>query len=368
MHIAHLTTVHHPQDPRIFHRQCKTLRDAGYTVHLVAQRSTSATVEGIRVHALPEVSGRWARLKLQGPLYHTARSIPATVYHIHDPELIPIAWLLKRTTGASVIYDMHEDYRGHGPMQGRVLRALERWAFRWVDHVVYANAAHRSIVDGATVPATRIPNYPVAPDNEKVSPRHVPRRVLYTGVMADQGGRGLSNLIALARHLHNDTHDWRMRLAGVCYVDADRMHAERAIAEYRVGETVERVGWSVYVPHEELKPHYPASDVGLMLAMSHPNMQTKLPTKFYEYLQYGLPILCSDFPLWRAFIEKHGCGAVVPPGDAEAAAEVLRNWRNNPGVYDACARAAYRASLKFRWKHVAPTLRSVYQRVCCTNR
>lgn len=362
-HVAHLTTVHHPQDPRIFHRQCKTLRDAGYTVHLVAQRSASATVEGIHIHALPEVDGRVARLKLQVPMYRIARSIPAEVYHIHDPELIPVAWLLKRTTGASVIYDMHEDYRGHGPVQGRVLHALERWAFRWIDHVVYANAAHRSIVDGARGAATRIPNYPVAPDAEKASLRRVPQRVLYTGVMADQGGRGLSNLIALARHLHNDKHNWRMRLAGVCYVDADRKRAERAIASEGLGDTIERVGWSAYVPHDELEPHYPASDVGLMLAMPHPNMHTKVPTKFYAYMQHGLPIVCSDFPLWRSFIERHGCGAVVPPGDARAAARVLRHWRTHPSTYQRHAAAAEQAASNFQWSCVAPILRTVYQHV-----
>ena len=111
-HVAHLTTVHHPQDPRIFHKQCKTLRDAGYGVHLVAQRETSATVDGIRIHALPVVEGRRARLRLQPYVYRIARSIPASVYHIHDPELIPLLWLLKQTTGAVVIYDMHEDYIG----------------------------------------------------------------------------------------------------------------------------------------------------------------------------------------------------------------------------------------------------------------
>lgn len=366
-HVAHLTTVHHPQDPRIFHKQCKTLRDAGYTVHLVAQRSASAIVDGIRVHALPEVSGRFARLKLQGPMYRIARSIPAAVYHIHDPELIPLLWILKCTTGASVIYDIHEDYAARAGLEGRLLRALERWCFQWVDHVVYANAAHRSVVAHASVPATRIPNYPVAPKQQAAAPRAVPKRVLYTGVMADRGGRGLSNLIALARHLHRDSHDWRMRLAGVCYVEADRTRADHTIARHKLAPTMERVGWSEYVPRAQMEIHYRASDVGLVLATSHPNMHTKIPTKFYEYLQYGLPIVCSDFPLWRLFIERHRCGAVVPPGDVEAAARVLRRWRTDPAAYRQCAKAAQQAAPMFQWERIESALRSVYQRVCCTN-
>ena len=363
-HVAHLTTVHHPQDPRIFHKQCKTLRDAGYDVHLVAQRETSATVDGMCIHALPVVEGRRARLRLQPLMYRTARSIPAAVYHIHDPELIPLLWLLKRTTGAAVIYDMHEDYRGHGPVQGRMLRALERWAFQWVDHVVYANAAHRDIVGSASVPATRIPNYPIVPEQQADQPRAIPKRVLYTGVIADQGGRGLSNLIALAHHLHRASSDWQMRLAGVCYVEADRIRAEQAIARHGLDAMVERIGWTTYVPRAQMQVHYRASDVGLVLATSHPNMETKVPTKFYEYLQHGLPIVCSDFPLWRSFIERHGCGAVVPPGDAGAAAQVLYRWRTEPSRYQLCAEAARQAASQFRWRRVEPVLQSVYQRVC----
>ena len=31
-----------------------------------------------------------------------------------------------RRTGARVVYDMHENYRWHGPVEGRLLRACRR--------------------------------------------------------------------------------------------------------------------------------------------------------------------------------------------------------------------------------------------------
>lgn len=368
-HVAHLTTVHHPQDPRIFHRQCKTLRDAGYTVHLVAQRNASATVDGIRIHALPEVSGRAGRLKLQIPMYRIARSIPAAVYHIHDPELIPLAWLLKRTTGASVIYDMHEDYRGHGPVQGRLLRALERWAFRWVDHIFIAEASYAHILS-ASDSYSYLPNYykPYAgscrePFAQDARLRNM--RLLYTGVIAEK--RGLFTMIELARKARNHSLSAGMDWVGVCYIDAERQRAESRIHDDNLDAFIRRVGWSRFVSPERMNSYYQEAAVGLCLMQPHPNCVQSIPTKFYEYLHHGLPILCSDFPLWRSFIERHNCGAVVPPGDAETAADVLRRWRAEPSCYQSCAQAARQAASQFRWRCVEPVLQSVYKRVCCTN-
>lgn len=42
-------------------------------------------------------------------LYKQAKKLKADVYHFHDPELLPVAWLLKNRRN-HVIYDIHEDY------------------------------------------------------------------------------------------------------------------------------------------------------------------------------------------------------------------------------------------------------------------
>src|SRR5690625_7556260 len=36
-------------------------------------------------------------------------------------------------------------------------------------------------------------------------------------------------------------------------------------------------------------------------------------TKFFEYMNAGLPIICSDFPVWKQFINKYECGITVDP-------------------------------------------------------
>ena len=366
MRIVHLTTVHHALDPRIFHKQLKTLREAGYEAHLVAPRSHAGTVDGIPVHALPQVNGRYQRVRIQRDAFRQARRLSADCYHIHDPELIPLAYALKQVTGARIIYDMHEDYRWHGPAEGRLIRMVERWGFRWVDRIVIANAHHRDITETAAAPTTRIANHfkPIGATPPRATcaslSENEPLRLVYTGVMSDRGGRGLSQLIRLAEVIQKNRFEGILDLVGVCYIASTRRRVEVRIRHGALDGTVQRTGWNCYVPWEDMVPHLSRAHVGLMLGTDHPNQVQKIPTKFYEYLHFGLPILCSDFPRWRRFIERHGCGAVVPPGDVEAAFAVLRQWRDDPDRYRALSEAAQAAAAQYHWNAMGKRLVRLY--------
>lgn len=287
---------------------------------------------------------------LQRPAYRAARALNADLYHIHDPELIPLAYGLKRSTGAHIVYDMHEDYRWHGPAEGRLLRVLERWCFSWVDHVVLAEEGYRSIVAARHVPTTVIANYVKPYDTEPVSSQTPPTRrlrLVYTGVVS--ASRGLFHMINLAERTVREGCTAGVDIIGVCNLAAQRRKAEQRIRERGLEGRINRVGWDRYVPAEVMVPYYRRAHIGLALFEPHRNFLHSLPTKFYEYLHHGLPILCSDVPHWRRFIERHHCGAVVPPGDAEAAFEVLQRWQNDSDRYHTLSEAACAASEQYQW-------------------
>ena len=47
------------------------------------------------------------------------------------------------------------------------------------------------------------------------------------------------------------------------------------------------------------------------------------PLKMFEMLSVGLPVVATNFPTQREFVEEHRCGIVVPPGDAAALARAV---------------------------------------------
>jgi len=361
--IVHVTTVHRPFDPRIFHKQLGTLQNAGFDTHLVAPHDRAERRDGVSIHPLPTGRRAWhARLLLQPLAYRRARALNADLYQIHDPELIPMAWLLRQTSGARVIYDVHEDYRTKGPVWGRVLRALERWAFRWVDHVLLAESSYQSVVEGTAADHTYILNYfrPFGEDaTASPKPAKQPIRLLYTGTLSNR--RGLRAMIDLAEAIRRRGRPERLDVVGVCNRDRQRAAADARIRDHDLTNIVTRVGWDTYVPPSRMPPYYRRADVGLFLAEPHSNLIRSMPTKFYEYLHYGLPIICSDLPLWRQFIEENECGVVVPPGDTEAVLGVLDRWRAQPDRYRTFAQNARAAASKYRWEQMSPRLVRVYR-------
>lgn len=355
--VVHLTTVHHPHDPRIADREVSTLRAAGYRVRLVAQ-----AWPGTRPDVpLPRAETRLRRLRLSIPAFRRAAAERAALYHIHDPELIPVAWALKKTTGARVVYDMHEDYAARGGVEGRALRALEWWCFRWVNHVVLAADGLEPITRGAPVPTTTLPNYFRPPAGERATPRSWAGGRLELLAAGVQGrGRGLGTLLSLAGLIRARGLPWRVTLGGICYRAADRAWAEERIRAEGLGPALRLVGWDRYVPWPELAPLYRQADVGLCLFLAHPNHGRTVPTKFAEYLHYGLPIVASSFPRWQDFMRTHACGATADPEDAQAVLSVLQAWAADPRRYQDLSAAAAAAAPQFYWSRVAPRLVRLY--------
>lgn len=362
--VVHLTTVHRPFDPRIFYKQLASARDAGFDVHLVAPHDEAETVDGITIHGLPRPRNLLDRLRLQLRVLQKARALDASLYQIHDPELLPLARLLKMRTGAAIVYDVHEDYRSKGPIAGRTIRGLEQWAFSWLNHVLFAEKSYRSILSDRPVDASYIPNY-VAPVLETKSTSEskgglsARPRLLYTGTISET--RGLRTMIEMATLIREDDRAEIVKLVGICRYEEQRAWAERRIRRRDLDPVLTRVGWDAYVDPPELWAHYPDADVGLALFQPHPNYRHSIPTKFYECLHSGIPLICSDFPLWREFVERHDCGAVVPPGDPSAVLDVLDRWTVQPDRYAELVQNARAAATNYRWGPVGERLVGIYR-------
>ena len=133
MRICHLTTVHDWNDVRIFVKMSQSGSSEGYLVDLIAPvRWNNPVIDSgaITVHGLRRYRSRILRSSL-GTLraIRKATTIRASIYHLHDPELLP-AVIALRLLGRRVVFDFHEEFsaqmRGK-PYLGRRSRAI---AFR----------------------------------------------------------------------------------------------------------------------------------------------------------------------------------------------------------------------------------------------
>ena len=49
----------------------------------------------------------------------------------------------------------------------------------------------------------------------------------------------------------------------------------------------------------------------------------------FEYMSAGIPIITSNFPLWRKIVEGNQCGLCVDPSNPKAIGEAIQYLINN---------------------------------------
>ena len=86
-----------------------------------------------------------------------------------------------------------------------------------------------------------------------------------------------------------------------------------------------------------------------------------MPHKLFDYLAEGLPVVASDFPLWREIVQESGAGLVVPPDDPEVVADAILDILDDPDTAAEMGERGRRAvSDHFSWEAEARSLLALY--------
>lgn len=331
--VVHITTVHHPTDPRIFHKQCKSLAKAGFDVYYIA-KDDPAIKEQELIHHIPikKYRNRFSRM-LFGPFdaYRKAKKLKAQIYVFHDPELMFIGSLLKKKQN-TVIYDIHEDYvtsilqKDYLPKFLRhifasVYTLFEKLFIRKMElslaEKYYFNRYKRGKL---------VLNYPMINENFLTKDRRskpVERKLLYTGnVTIDRGA-----LIHAEIPKIND--DVSVYFIGKCSEALAEQMYERAKGQE---SRLHFEGIGRFVEKEVIDRYYIEYNwlAGIALFPPTDHYKQKELTKFFEYMNAGLPIICSNFPVWKQFVEKYECGIAVDPYNPEEINEAITFLLENP--------------------------------------
>jgi len=360
-----LTSVHSALDIRIFYKEAKTLASANYSVVLIAQYNKEEIIDGIKIIPLSGPKNRFYRiLFLTKKIYDLALEQKADIYHFHDPEFLPWAVKLKRKTRAKIIYDVHENvpkqilskYWIPNILKGFIallVNVLEKFYAKKMDKIITAteNISKRFPKEKTEV----IRNFPDFPKINNVLPIDYNRKlpiVLYQGAIVEI--RGIKQIVAAVDILKEKIELWLM----------GPFSPANLKKEILTKETEAYIKYKGHLPFEKMCRFLKRADIGLVLFLPEPNHVESLPNKIFEYMAAGIPIIASNFPLWKKIVEGNKCGICVNPLEPKEIAGAIEYLIEHPEEARKMGTNGRKAVLeKYNWENESKKLLKVYKKL-----
>ncbi|MCA1791763.1 MAG: glycosyltransferase [Thioalkalivibrio sp.] len=370
MRVAHVTTAHARSDARIVHKECASLAEAGHeVVVVVADGGGPGSVHGVEVVDVgPSRGTRLHRATVVAvrALLAALRRRPAIV-HVHDPELVPWCILLTLFSRTLVVFDAHEDLPHdilgkaylptglRGPI-AKVVEVSERALAPGLAAIVAATPTierryamfHRRVVCVANYPHVGELHH----DRSQPPPEHA---VCYVGGLSQ--ARGIEQMISALGHTRSKP---RLKLAGEFVEPTTRERLTRH-PEWRL---VEELG---FLDRAGVRECLASSLAGLVTLLPSPAYEAALPVKLFEYMSAELPVIASDFPLWREIVNGADCGICIDPRNPEEIAAAIDRLVEDPVLAARLGRNGRRAvETKYRWASEARKLTQLYTELGAT--
>ena len=164
----------------------------------------------------------------------------------------------------------------------------------------------------------------LCPQPPALPPPAEPLRLLYSGTISELNG--VWEALAFAEQLRQA---WpggvRLTVIGFCQQPEMLRQLEEQAARHVDWFTL--IGGADMVPHARIVAEIGRSHLGLLPYRPHPSTERCRPTKLFEYLAHGLPVISTPNALWLELLQAYGAGLQLDLGqpiDAPALVEQLQ--------------------------------------------
>lgn len=363
MKVCHIISGHDTNDVRVFQKQCVSLAEHGHDVTLLCSDGLPdreiKNVKIVSVNKIPK--GRISRFLFSTKkFYKKALEIDADVYQLHEPFLLKTGKKLKKR-GKKVIFDSHEDYpslildkpyipKGFRKILSKSYERREKSCVSKFDAVIGVTPRIVNRLRKYNPNAVMITNVPIL--EHLAEPTFNSRQIIFPGLVEKMWR--VDSVVKAIGDIEDITFLIRTRNSDSAYMD-----------ELKCLPGWSRVDFGRDATHDEVMQLVSKSYCGIAIADYCPELGGKEGTlgctKLFEYMMAGIPVICTDFILWKELIEEYKCGICVAPDDVEGIRNAIQYFFDNKDMaYEMGANGRKAVVDKFNWQVEANKLFELY--------
>lgn len=329
------------------------------------------SLEGVHFVPVPTIKNRALRILSGLRLLRWALPQKADIWHVHSPELIPAALILKLIFRKKVVYDTREDFpammltKPYLPQCMRkfmswTVAAAEQFAARTLDGVITADPGSlrplSHVGKSKKLVFYNFPNLRYFPSTKAVEKSF---DLVYRGGLSERAGTFV--LLRAVRYLLDSGVSVRLLLFGYVDNDESQQVLNNTLAELGVSHLVTLGG---RIPHAEMAGTLSRARISICPLQKIPKFMNNIPVKVFESWACGLPVIASDLPPIRPFFRNRPYGSLFTPGDAVDLARQIRQLLDSPERIEQYGQKARQAVLS-RYNNTGEVrkLISFYKRV-----
>ncbi len=384
-----ISSMHSLFDDRIYWKEALSLKNFGYDVyHLgVGEADKEITSDhGIKLIMAgkkkyfdnPYIDKLFRILSFRKSIYRKlfriAADLKADVYHFHDLQINKIGRKLKNLPHKpKLIYDVHEDYpemilqyykiRG---LLGIFLKLyanyIRKWELKKSKNCDYIISAYPSI-------ATKFHNY-LNLENQSIiynftnlNPKKIidfrakTIDVLYCGLMNKL--RAGMEILQAAKLCVKEKKDIKFLFLG----PIPDPELKQSMIEYiEENGLKENINIKDPVPYNKMDEYFSKSKIGLGIFMPIKIFHTAIQVKTFEYMVYGMPIVCSNFGYINKFVTESEAGIPVNPLSPMEISNAILKILNNKVLYEKYSRNGIKAvAERYKWNIMEDKLKDIYE-------
>jgi glycosyltransferase involved in cell wall biosynthesis len=265
------------------------------------------------------------------------------IYINNMPDILVVSALLPKIFGTKVILDLHDPmpelmmtiFANNSKSKSvQLLKFLEKWSVARADQVLVPNAACRRLLAARSCPQEKIVVVMNSPD-ESIFPfrpacsrpelnrnSNQPFVVMYHGTLVERNGLDLA-VEALA-YVRSKMPTAQLRIYGKATPFLERVM--QSARECGLQQNVLHLGEK---PLEQIVGAIDACDVGVIPNRRNTFTNINTPTRIFEYLARGKPVIAPRTPGIQDYFDEHSL-LFFEPGNAEELAQKIEFVAANP--------------------------------------